>query len=81
MVFDIQAHERKIFNLISKAAAELSVPAYVVGGYVRDRLLARPSQDMDIVCVGSGIELAEEVASRLHDAAGAERSRHAVPAL
>lgn len=65
MVFNIQQHERKIFNQISKAAAELGFPAYVVGGYVRDRLLGRPSKDMDIVCVGSGIKLAQQVASHL----------------
>jgi poly(A) polymerase len=65
MVFDIQPHERDIFRLISEAAAELNSPAYVVGGYVRDRLLARPSKDLDIVCVGNGIELANLVGARL----------------
>lgn len=65
MVFNIQAHERNIFNLVSTTAGELGYPAYVVGGYVRDRLLARQSKDMDIVCLGSGIELAEKVASKL----------------
>lgn len=65
MVFNIKPHERKIFELISKAAVELGFPAYVVGGYVRDRLLARSSKDMDIVCVGSGIQLAQAVAGRL----------------
>ncbi|MEM1325948.1 MAG: HD domain-containing protein [Bacteroidota bacterium] len=65
MVFNIQPQERKIFNLISQAAQELHYPTYVVGGYVRDRLLARPSKDMDIVCVGSGIELAQRLASKL----------------
>ena len=65
MVFDIQPHEREIFRLISEAAAEREVPTYVVGGYVRDRLLGRPSKDMDIVCVGSGIQLARAVARRL----------------
>ena len=53
MVFDIQTHEREIFMLIEQAAASLKMPTYVVGGYVRDRLLGRPSKDMDIVCVGS----------------------------
>ncbi len=43
----------------------MNVPAYVVGGYVRDRLLGRPSKDIDIVCVGSGIRLAENVAATL----------------
>lgn len=65
MVFNIQSHERDIFNLISEAADELGYPAYVVGGYVRDRLLARPSKDMDIVCVGSGIKLAKALAAKL----------------
>ncbi len=51
--------------MISETAREAGYPAYVVGGYVRDRLLARPSKDMDIVCVGDGIRLAQHVASRL----------------
>lgn len=65
MIFNIQPHERAIFSIISQTAAELNVPAYVVGGYVRDRLLARPSKDMDIVCVGDGILLAKSVADKL----------------
>lgn len=65
MVFDIKPYERKIFELIQITAEELGYPSYVVGGYVRDRLLARESKDMDIVCVGNGIELAEKLASRL----------------
>ncbi|MFK7809377.1 MAG: CCA tRNA nucleotidyltransferase [Saprospiraceae bacterium] len=65
MVFDIQKHERKIFTIIEDVARELNTPAYVVGGYVRDRLLARHSKDLDIVCIGSGIKLAQEVAARL----------------
>lgn len=66
MIFQIRDNERKIFAAISKAAADLGYPTYVVGGYVRDRLLARPSKDLDIVCVGSGIELAKKVGNRLH---------------
>ncbi len=65
MVFDIKPYERNIFELIQMTAEELGYPAYVVGGYVRDRLLARDSKDMDIVCVGNGIKLAEKLASRL----------------
>ncbi|MEK7253803.1 MAG: HD domain-containing protein [Bacteroidota bacterium] len=68
MVFNIQPHEREIFNLVSEAAKKCKVPAFVVGGYVRDRLLARPSKDLDIVCVGDGIKLAETVASMLQPA-------------
>jgi poly(A) polymerase len=66
LIFDIQPHERKVFELVASCAARLNVPAYVVGGYVRDRLLARPSKDMDIVCVGDGIQLAEAVAQQLY---------------
>ncbi len=66
MVFNIQPHEREIFTLIEQTATELNYPTFVVGGYVRDRLLARPSKDMDIVCVGNGIRLAQNVASRMH---------------
>jgi len=55
----------EIFKLISKAGKELNYPVYVVGGYVRDRLLDRNKEDKDIdfVCVGSGIKLAKEVSS------------------
>ncbi|NJB87012.1 putative nucleotidyltransferase with HDIG domain [Lewinella marina] len=66
MIFQIREDERKIFEVIGQAAAALGFPTYVVGGYVRDRLLGRPSKDLDIVCVGSGIELARRVADNLH---------------
>lgn len=65
MVFNIKPYERKIFDLIKECSIELGYPTYVVGGYVRDRLLARESKDMDIVCVGSGIELAQQLCSKL----------------
>ncbi|MEZ5043524.1 MAG: HD domain-containing protein [Saprospiraceae bacterium] len=65
MVFNIKVFEREVFQLIGDTAKELGYPAYVVGGYVRDRLLARPSKDMDIVCVGNGIELAQNIAFKL----------------
>lgn len=54
-----------IFKLIAEVVDELQVEAYVIGGFVRDRLLHRESKDIDIVVVGSGIELAERVAERL----------------
>jgi poly(A) polymerase len=55
----------KIFQIISKAADNLDQETYVIGGYVRDLYLGRPSKDIDIVTVGSGIELAQEVAKEL----------------
>ncbi len=54
--------KHKIFEHISRAAEELEQDTYVIGGYVRDMLLNRPSKDIDIVTIGSGIELAGQVA-------------------
>ena len=65
MIFTITDEEKKIFELIGQSAAELGYPAYVVGGYVRDRILGRETKDMDIVCIGSGIKLAEQLATKL----------------
>lgn len=53
------------FRTVGAVADALSVDAYVVGGFVRDILLERPSKDADFVCVGSGIELAQAVAKEL----------------
>ena len=55
----------KIFQQISETADELGMECYVVGGYVRDIFLHRPSTDIDVVVVGSGIEIATALASRL----------------
>ncbi len=55
----------RIFHLIGEVADEMHVEAYVVGGYVRDLFLERPSKDIDVVVVGSGIEVARAVAHRL----------------
>ncbi len=68
MLFNIEPYERKIFSLISEAAEELDFPTYVVGGFVRDRLLGRISKDIDVVCVGSGIELATKLSKKLRPA-------------
>lgn len=58
---DALTHE--IFSLVSRAAKELNREVYVIGGWVRDLILNRPSKDIDFVVVGSGIELAEKVVS------------------
>lgn len=55
----------KIFQVISEAADEQQQECYVIGGFVRDIFLQRPSKDIDVVVVGSGIELAERVARKL----------------
>ena len=52
---------QEIFHQISEAADSLGLECYVVGGYVRDIFLERPSNDIDVVVVGSGIKVAEEL--------------------
>lgn len=55
----------QVFDVISQAADELQVECYVIGGFVRDIFLKRPSKDIDVVTVGRGIELARLVAKKL----------------
>lgn len=55
----------KIFHKIGETADELGLECYVVGGYVRDLFLERPSKDIDVVVVGSGIAMAEAFAAKL----------------
>lgn len=57
--------DKDIFHKISAAADKLGVECYVVGGYVRDLFLERPSNDIDVVVVGSGIEVAKELKDML----------------
>lgn len=59
--------ERKVLEQIAMAAHELGTPCYLIGGFVRDKLLNRRTKDMDIVCVGDGIALAHKVAATLGD--------------
>ena len=53
----------RFFRVITKASRALNYESYVIGGYVRDILLNRPSNDIDVVTVGSGIELAKKTAA------------------
>ena len=55
----------KIFDVISKVSDEMQQESFVIGGYVRDIFLDRPSKDIDVVTLGSGIELANAVAKNL----------------
>lgn len=57
--------DREIFHQISAVADRLGVECYVVGGYVRDIFLERPSDDIDVVVVGSGIQVASELKKEL----------------
>ena len=56
--------ELVVFHKISEAASALRMPAYIIGGFVRDKILNRPTKDADIVCIGDGIELAKKVSEK-----------------
>lgn len=60
--------KNSIFQQLSAVADQLNLETYVIGGYVRDLYLERPSKDIDVVTVGSGIELAKAVAKSLKPA-------------
>ncbi len=59
--------QHEIFSVIAEEAEALNQKAFVVGGYVRDIFLKRESKDIDVVVLGSGIDLAQQIAKRLGD--------------
>jgi tRNA nucleotidyltransferase (CCA-adding enzyme) len=62
-----EALQHKIFKIITQSAKELNLDSYVIGGFVRDFLLKRGNaKDIDIVAIGSGIELAKQVSKNIH---------------
>ena len=63
---DIQCTEKElfIFKKIAHASAELGYPCYIIGGFVRDKIIGRQTKDADIVCVGDGIQLAHKASDR-----------------
>lgn len=65
---DIKCTEKELFILkkIAHAAEELGVETYLIGGFVRDKIIGRKTKDADIVCVGDGISLAKAVAKRFN---------------
>ena len=65
MVINDPKIENEVLHLIGETADRMGLECYVIGGWVRDLFLHRPSTDIDVVVVGSGILLAEEVAKRL----------------
>ena len=58
--------EQFVLKKISKAAQELNVPVFLIGGFVRDKVIGRATKDADIVCLGDGIILANKVAEKFH---------------
>jgi uncharacterized domain HDIG len=65
MTFACSELEQKVLDAVAIVAHELRMQSYVVGGFVRDKLLGRDTKDIDIVCQGNGIELATQTAARL----------------
>jgi poly(A) polymerase len=64
MYIDCSNKEQFVLKKISNAATVLNTPAFIIGGFVRDKIIRRPTKDIDIVCVGDGITLAQQVADR-----------------
>jgi poly(A) polymerase len=64
MYINCNDKELEILQKIALSAMDLDVPCYLIGGFVRDKILGRNTKDMDIVCVGDGIELAAKVAEK-----------------
>lgn len=64
MLTQYTGRERFILEKIAHAAEVLHVDCYLIGGFVRDKLIGRPTHDADIVCVGDGIALAHETAAQ-----------------
>ena len=54
MQIQFTQEEESIFNIVAQQAALLNTPAFAVGGFVRDKILNRPTKDIDIVCIGDG---------------------------
>ena len=56
--------ELAVLKIIAGAASSFNMPCYLIGGFVRDKIIGRPTKDMDIVCLGDGILLAQMVADK-----------------
>lgn len=65
MDIQLDNKEKAVLEKIARAAESLTWDTYLIGGFVRDKILGRPTKDMDIVCVGDGIELAHRVALQM----------------
>ena len=66
MQLNFSERELFVFKKIARTASELGVKCYLIGGFVRDKIIGRSTKDADIVCTGDGIVLAEKVAEKFH---------------
>ena len=65
MYIDVTDSEKEFIQTVAACAQQLQMPCYLIGGFVRDKLLHRASKDLDFVCLGDGIDLAYKVAAQL----------------
>ena len=64
MKLDYSEDELVLFRKLAAASKKLGVESYIIGGYVRDKIIGRNTKDIDVVCVGDGIALAKETAKQ-----------------
>ena len=64
MIVEYSEQELMVFKKLSTAAKNLGLESYIIGGFVRDKIIGRVTKDIDVVCVGDGIALAEEAAKQ-----------------
>jgi len=64
MQIKFTSSEQALFDVVAQEATKLGVPAFAVGGFVRDKILDRPTKDIDIVCLGDGLALATAFANQ-----------------
>ncbi|CAN5223239.1 HD domain-containing protein [soil metagenome] len=64
MQIDLSEKEKQLIDVIHKTSDDMGMPCYLIGGFVRDKIIGRETKDLDIVCLGDGILLAEKVAAQ-----------------
>jgi putative nucleotidyltransferase with HDIG domain len=66
MQLTLTSRETELLKAVAEAASKIGVPAFAVGGFVRDKILNRPTKDIDIVCIGDGMDLAQTFSKLFH---------------
>ena len=66
MQLQLNSRETALLKAVAEAAAKIGVPAFAVGGFVRDKILERPTKDIDVVCIGDGMALAQAFSKLFH---------------
>jgi poly(A) polymerase len=66
MQLQLTSRETALLKAVAEAAAKIEVPAFAVGGFVRDKILGRPTKDIDVVCIGDGMALAQVFSKLFH---------------